>query len=128
MKDLERELLKYLKERNWHKPRPADLAKSISIEAAELLELFQWGDRDVSSVKKDKKMMEKVRYELADVIIYCIGMALLLGLDTKKTVREKLEMVKKKYPAKAVRRPLGKRNPGTLSAYLKIRDEHRRAK
>ena len=54
MKALEKEIFKYLKERNWHKLQPGDLAKSISVEAGELLELFQWLNPTLKEIKKDK--------------------------------------------------------------------------
>jgi NTP pyrophosphatase (non-canonical NTP hydrolase) len=126
MKDLERELLAYLKERNWHRLRPSDVAKSIAIEAAELLELFQWIDLTVAQAKKDKKKMQQLKEELADVFIYCLEMAVLLGLDTKKIIRDKLELARKKYPAKLVRNIADRRNPGTEKMYWKIKEEYRR--
>lgn len=100
MKKLESEVLKYLKERNWDSLRPSDIAKSISIESAELLELFQWSSLDIDETLKDKKLMGLIRLELADVFIYSLDMAVLLGLDTEKIVREKLDLVRKKYPAR----------------------------
>src|SRR6185369_426156 len=103
MKDLEEEILEYLKERRWHKIRPSDIAKSISIEAAELLELFQWADFTIAETKKNKGKMELLKKELADVLIYCIQMAVLLGLDTKAIVRQKLAVVREKYPAALMR-------------------------
>lgn len=100
MKKIEKEIYQYLKERGWHKPNPVDIAKSISIEAAELLELFQWTNTDIESTKKDMQKMEEIRGELADIFIYAFDMAVVLGLDTEKTIRHKLELVKKKYPPK----------------------------
>ena len=68
MKKYEKHVRKYLEERDWDKLRPADLAKSISIEAAELLELFQWTNQSLAEVKKDKEKLEKIKHELADVL------------------------------------------------------------
>ncbi len=79
------------KERDWDKfHSPANLAKSISIEANELLECFQWNDTDYS--------IESVKRELADVINYCIQMATVLKFDIKDIVLEKLAETEKKYP------------------------------
>lgn len=128
MKDLEREMLKYLKERNWHRIRPSDVAKSISIEAAELLELFQWIDLTIAETKKNKAKMENIKDELADVLIYCVIMSVLLGLDTKKIIRDKLERTRTKYPAALMRKMGNRKDPGTESAYLKIKEEYRRAR
>lgn len=78
------------KERDWDKfHSPENLAKSISIEAGELLECFQWDNNyDLNEVKK----------ELADVINYCLLMADKLGVDPQKIVLDKIEETAKKYP------------------------------
>ena len=66
------QVLKFREERNWKQfHNPKDLAISISLEAAELLEIFQWSAGDVLCEEKKDKMRE----ELADVLIYCILMA-----------------------------------------------------
>ena len=84
------QLRKFVAERDWKQfHTPENLAKSISIEAAELLELFQWnGDADEARVKD----------ELADVLTYCILLADHHGLDPYELVIEKLERTKDKYP------------------------------
>ncbi len=69
MHDLEREVAAYLTERGWTDMTPADIAKSISIEAAELLELFQWDNQNIADTKADDLRMQKIRHELADVFI-----------------------------------------------------------
>src|SRR5690348_11271475 len=99
MKKYEKIIKAYLVERKWDNLRPADLARSISIESAELLELFQWTNQSLQEVKKDKKKIESIKSELADVLLYCFDMSVLLGLDTEKILLDKLEKVKKKYPA-----------------------------
>jgi len=83
-------LRKFVNERDWEKfHTPSNLAKSISIESAELLELFQWSeDADV----------DRVRDELADVLTYCLLMANKLNLDPTSIVLEKLEKTAQKYP------------------------------
>jgi dCTP diphosphatase len=83
-------LRSFVTERDWKQfHTPENLAKSISIEAAELLELFQWGsDADESDIKD----------ELADVLTYCILLADHHGLDPYDLVHEKLEKTKQKYP------------------------------
>lgn len=79
------------KERDWDQfHSPANLAKSISIEANELLECFQWND--------DNYNIDDVKAELADVLSYCIQMATKLDLDIKEIVLQKLEETAKKYP------------------------------
>lgn len=98
MNNLAKEIYEYLKERNWEKLKPADIAKSIMIEGAELLELFQWSDDELEVVKKDEEKINKIKEELADVFIYSIEMATLLDIDIDEIVQAKLEKARKKYP------------------------------
>ncbi|MCI6995137.1 nucleotide pyrophosphohydrolase [uncultured Methanobrevibacter sp.] len=90
MDELRDEIIKFQKERDWKKfHTPENLAKSISIEAAELLEHFQWGkEYDI----------DEVADELADVLNYCILMADALDLDVKEIVLNKMEKNALKYP------------------------------
>lgn len=91
LQELSQRIYAFTKERDWEKfHTPSNLAKSISIEANELLECFQWSDTDYS--------VEYVKEELADVIIYCIDMAKALNLDIKDIVIEKIAKNAKKYP------------------------------
>ena len=78
-------------ERDWDQfHTPENLAKSISIEAGELLECFQWDDN-----YDEEHLCE----ELADVISYCVMLADRLDVDIEEIVLDKLEKTKKKYPA-----------------------------
>ena len=88
-------VLKFRDDRNWKQfHNPKDLAVSISLEAAELLEVFQWSAEDLfCEGKKDK-----IKEELADVINYCILMADACGLDLDEIVREKVRRNAEKYP------------------------------
>ncbi len=124
MKELEKKLYRYLKARNWHELRPVDLSKSIMIEGAELLELFQWENRSLEEVKANKVQMEEVKKELADVLIYAMELSVLLGFDTEKIIRAKLALAEKKYPAKVMRND-GVREIGVESAYERIKAKHR---
>ena len=82
---------KFIADRDWDKfHSPANLAKSISIEANELLECFQWDEEHYD--------LEHVKQELADVIIYCRQMADKLGLDEDEIVSAKLDQNEAKYP------------------------------
>jgi NTP pyrophosphatase (non-canonical NTP hydrolase) len=123
MKKLEKDIKAYLRARNWHVLRPSDIAKSISIEAAELLELFQWQSLDIKDTKKNKEKMEKLKGELADVFLYAIEMAVLLDLDSEKIIRAKLARIEKKYPADLMRKQKGEH--GTYAAYLDIKKAYR---
>ena len=73
---------------------PKDLAISISLEAAELLELFQWSADQLDCPDKQ----DKLREELADVLCYCILMADRCGLDMDEIIAEKMAKNAKKYP------------------------------
>ena len=90
MQELTDKIRKFNEERDWDQfHSPENLAKSISIEAGELLECFQWNN---------EYNLEEVKEELADVINYCIQMADKLGVDPKQIVLDKMEKTEKKYP------------------------------
>ncbi|MBI2630697.1 nucleotide pyrophosphohydrolase [Candidatus Nomurabacteria bacterium] len=125
MKKYEKHIKTYLKERDWDNLRPADLAKSISIEAAELLELFQWTSQSLEEVKKDKEKIEMIKKELADVLIYCFEMNILFGFDTGKILLDKLEKAKKKYPAHLFKNRNKGVDAGSEDIYWKIKKQHR---
>ena len=81
----------FTQDRDWDQfHSPANLAKSISIEANELLECFQWDEEnfDISHVKE----------ELADVIVYCVDMLDKLNLDVDEIINAKMNINEKKYP------------------------------
>lgn len=95
MEKLKQAFRDFSAERDWDQfHTPANLAKSISIEAAELLECFQWSD------KYDK---EHLCEELADVLSYCIMLADKLDVDIEEIVLAKLEKNKQKYPIEKAR-------------------------
>lgn len=123
MLKIQKDVKKYLKERNWDKLAPADISKGISIEANELLEHFQWGNPTVEEIKKDKEKFKEIQSEVSDVFIYCLEMADRLGFDLEKVAYEKLEKVKIKYPAKLFKE--NKALPGT-DLYWKIKSEYRK--
>lgn len=103
VKDL---IKQFNEERDWDQfHSPENLAKSISIEAGELLECFQWNN------EYDK---DDVCSELADVINYCILMADKLGVDLEEIVLKKLEETRKKYPIE--------KSKGVSTKYTKLGD------
>ena len=82
---------KFSEDRDWDQfHSPANLAKSISIEANELLECFQWDE--------DNYDINEVKEELADVLVYCRNMLDKLGLDEDEIVNAKMEQNERKYP------------------------------
>ncbi len=98
------QILKFRDDRDWKQfHNPKDLAISISLEASELLEVFQWSGADIS----DEGKQEKIREELADVLCYCVLMADVCGLDLDEIVQEKVKYNGMKYP---VEKAKGKRD------------------
>ena len=85
------EIVNFINDRDWDQfHSPSNLAKSISIEAGELLECFQWSDNDYN--------LEDVKDELADVLIYCIDLCNKLNLDIDELIMRKMKKNKEKYP------------------------------
>lgn len=89
------QVIKFRDDRSWKQfHNPKDLAISISLEAAELLEVFQWSAEDIRCEAKK----EKVKEELADVLNYCILMADVCELDLDEIILEKIKRNNEKYP------------------------------
>lgn len=87
---------RFTTDRDWDQfHSPANLAKSISIEANELLECFQWSDTDYK--------LDDVKDELADVMVYCIDMLDKLGLDADEIINAKMDKNEAKYPVEKAR-------------------------
>ena len=87
---------KFTEDRDWDQfHTPANLAKSIAIEASELLECFQWSDTEYDIVH--------VSEALADVLVYCRNMLDKLGLDEDEIVNRKMEQNEAKYPVEKAR-------------------------
>jgi NTP pyrophosphatase (non-canonical NTP hydrolase) len=89
------EIEAFVAERDWEQfHSPENLAKSIAIEAGELLECFQWNaDADA----------DRVREELADVLTYCMMLAARIGADPNQIVLDKLALTREKYPVDKAR-------------------------
>lgn len=89
LKDLVKQ---FREERGWGKHHtPKNLSMSIAIEAAELMELFQWDEYT-------KRNQEKIQEELADILIYCFNLADTCGIDIATAFRAKLKKAAVKYP------------------------------
>lgn len=87
---------KFSEDRDWDQfHTPANLAKSISIEANELLECFQWDDQNYN--------LQHVKEELADVLVYCQNMLDKLGLDDDEIINTKMDQNEMKYPVAKAR-------------------------
>ena len=88
-------VLKFRDDREWRQfHTPKDLALSLSLEAAELLEVFQWSGTDLACTSKT----DRIREELADVLSYCILMADVCNLDLDNIMNEKVDINEAKYP------------------------------
>ena len=82
---------KFTEDRDWDQfHSPSNLAKSIVIEAAELLECFQWSDEEYD--------LQHVKEELADVMVYCQNLLEKLGLDADEIINMKMTQNEAKYP------------------------------
>ena len=91
LEQFEDRLRTFNKDRDWDQfHTPVNMAKSISIEAAELLECFQWSDTSFD--------IENVKEELSDVMNYCIQMAQVLGVDIIEILNKKMDKNEQKYP------------------------------
>ncbi|HWL93496.1 MAG TPA: nucleotide pyrophosphohydrolase [Phycisphaerae bacterium] len=92
----------FVTERDWAQfHTPKNLSMSIAIEAAELMEHFQWHDSDGSraNLRDDPEAMEQIREELADILCYAISFANALKIDIDEALRDKLVKNAQKYPA-----------------------------
>lgn len=101
---LKEKLIKFRKKRGWEKfHKPKDLAISLSIEAAELLENFQWKtDEETAGMLKGDKH-KRITEEVADIVIYLTYLCNDLKIDINKAVSRKLKINQKKYPSAKVR-------------------------
>lgn len=90
LEELNQRIKRFNDDRDWNQfHTPSNLAKSISIEANELLECYQWSeDADIASVKE----------ELADVMNYCLQLAQVLNVDIIDIIQAKMDKNEKKYP------------------------------
>lgn len=104
-----RSLRAFRDERDWARfHNPKDLACAISVEAAELLDAFRWSGEDTGIDGRE----EKVREELADVMIYCLYLADAIGADPASLIEDKLALNSGHYPADKAR--------GTSAKYTEL--------
>ena len=86
--------------RNWKKyHHPKELAISLLLEASELLEIFQWKEKEnIEQIKQNEEMLNDIKREIADVIIYSVNLANQLDIDLSESIYEKIEENNRKYP------------------------------
>ena len=97
---LREEVREFVQERDWEQYHsPKNLAMSIAIEAAEIMEHFQWHSSGESrELVENEETRTQVAHEVADVIIYCLALANQLDIDVSTAVRAKLESGRQRYP------------------------------
>src|SRR5580698_9278838 len=96
----------FVKERDWEQfHTPKNLSMSLAIEAAELMEHFQWTNTVDEAIKvlKEKHKRSEIEDEVADIAIYLMSFCNLYNIDLEKAVLGKMKKNAKKYPTKAVK-------------------------
>ena len=114
LEELNQLIWEHLEARDWTGNKPRGLATSISLEAAELLEHYQWSDEAVGT-------KEELGEELADILIYAIQFAQVNNIDIADSIRKKLEKAAKKYPADQFK---GKGRADRRAAWLEAKFNH----
>ena len=107
----------FVDERDWGKYHNAkDLAISIAIEAAELLEIFQWvREKEIENVTKDDEKRSRIEEEMADVMILCLNLPNTLDINAAQAITRKLERNRAKYPVELVK--------GNYRKYTELKDK-----
>ncbi|OGO76905.1 MAG: hypothetical protein A2Y23_08730 [Clostridiales bacterium GWB2_37_7] len=100
--DLKKRVERFVNERGWtHDHNPKNLAMSISIEAAELMEIFQWMSIAESwDINKSSDKFTHLKEELADVLIYCLSLSNQLGIDVSEAIEDKMQKNEKRFLVK----------------------------
>lgn len=103
LQELQRAIRRFAEERDWEQfHTPKNLATSVAIEAAELLEHFQWLT-DAQSAELPEERREQVGHEIADVLIYLLRLCDRLGIEPVEAAHRKLDINAKKYPVDRAR-------------------------
>ncbi|MBI5025425.1 MAG: nucleotide pyrophosphohydrolase [Nitrospirae bacterium] len=103
MEELIHKLRAFAKERDWEQfHSPKNLAMALSVEVAEIVELFQWMTEEQSK-KLSQEKIEKLKEEIGDVMIYLTKLANKYGINPIEAAEEKLKINQKKYPAEVVK-------------------------
>ncbi|MFC1860148.1 nucleotide pyrophosphohydrolase [Chloroflexota bacterium] len=103
--ELKQQVNKFVTAREWGKYHTAkNLTMSIAIEAAELMELYQWTDNEQDDVEEANiEKCDRLQEELADVVIYCLSLANTAGIDVSTAIMNKLAANDSKYPVDKVK-------------------------
>jgi dCTP diphosphatase len=101
--EFQKRFSEFAKEREWEQfHSPKNISMAMSVECSELMEIFQWMTADESR-KPDQKTQEKIKEEVADVLLYTLRMADLLDINIEKAITEKMEQNAQKYPVEKAR-------------------------
>lgn len=114
---------RFVRERDWNQfHTPKNLSMGMAVEAAELMELFQWHDADGSAaLMRQARARRAAGEEVADVMIYCLAFANRTGIDVAEAVRAKLAKNRRKYPVRTYRGRFGPDAPRATAAPQKPR-------
>lgn len=105
LRELTEFMARFVGERDWKRYHtPKNLAMSIAIEAAELMECFQWSDQeDLEALRSDADRYLHVQEEVADILAYCLSFSSVLEFDLGEAFRAKMEKNSVRYPAAGCR-------------------------
>ena len=97
---LKQEVQAFIDERDWQQfHSPKNIAMSIAIESAELMELFQWDTTEQSNdALRNEELRNEIKHELADIFSYVLDMAHVLHIDISESLMDKLQKNREKYP------------------------------
>ena len=110
--ELKAQVSQFVSDREWQKfHSPKNLSMSLAIEAAELMEHFQWIETAESRVPEDEKLVE-IQEELSDVLCYALAIANELDIDVSEAMRDKMVKNERKYPAAEYRGRYGPEDGG----------------
>lgn len=94
----------FVRERDWNQFHSIkNIVASVGIEAAELTETVQWTNPSVEEAMADQELIQNISHETADVMMYCLRLCSVLGLDPVEIMNDKFEINRMKYPAEIVR-------------------------
>jgi len=105
LSSIETQLEAFAKARGWDQYHsPKNIAMALSVEAAELVEIFQW-KTEAQSATLDERDLLAARHEIADVLLYLLTISRVLGVDILQAAQEKLHLNAQKYPVENNRKP-----------------------
>lgn len=115
VEELRDQVRQFVAERNWQQfHAPKNLSMSLAIEAAELMEHFQWITSEASR-QPDENALAEIGEELADVLCYALALANELEIDLTSTLRKKMIKNAEKYPVQQYRGRFGPKDPSPVS-------------